>query len=233
MKLLNVLLLFLILAVTAPTLRAEQSGARVGTVAETMQSGGYTYIRLQEPEQWIATGPLQVSPGDQVQYAGGMEMRNFHSNSLDRTFESIWFMENVSTLGSKPEQTQQGAAPGQGPELPVIPQSAAASSPVAGEIERLEGGKNIAEVQAERLALAGQQVSLRARVIKVSENIMGKNWVTLQDGSVAAPDDKLIATTTQPVTVGATVVAKGTVRSDVDIGSGYQYDVLLEDTSFE
>ena len=160
-------------------------------------------------------------------------MRDFHSNSLDRTFESIWFMEKVSTLGNSPEQTQQGAAPEQAMELPIIPESAAVSSPVAGEIERLEGGRNIAEVQAERLALAGQQVSLRARVVKVSEYIMGKNWVTLQDGSGAAPDDKLIATTTELVAVGATVVATGTVRSDVDIGSGYQYDVLLEDASFE
>ena len=233
MKMSTLLLLVLALAAGAPTLRAEQSGPRVGTVAETMQSGGYTYIRLKEPDLWIATGPLEVSAGDAVQYTGGMEMRDFHSNSLDRTFESIWFMEHVSALGSNPGQPQQGAATGQGAELPMVPQSASVAAPAAGEIERLEGGRNIAEVHAERAALDGQQVSLRARVIKVSEYIMGKNWVTLQDGSGTAPDDKLIASTTELVAVGATVVAKGTVRSDVDIGSGYQYEVLLEDTSFE
>ena len=92
-----------------------------------------------------------------------------HSKSLDRTFESIWFV---------------------------------------------------------------QEVSLRAKVIKVSENIMGMNWITLQDGTGTAPNDKLIATSSELVTVGEVVTAKGLLQNDVDLGYGYHYAALLEEATF-
>jgi hypothetical protein len=75
-------------------------------------------------------------------------------------------------------------------------------------------------------------VSLNARVIKVNKNIMGKNWVTLQDGTGTEPDHKLLATSQQMVAPGDLVVAKGKVTRDVDLGYGYTYKVLLEEASF-
>ena len=69
-------------------------------------------------------------------------------------------------------------------------------------------------------------------VIKVNANIMGKNWITLQDGTGAAPNDKLIATSSEMVTVGEIVTAKGVIRNDVDLGYGYHYAALLEDATF-
>jgi hypothetical protein len=61
---------------------------------------------------------------------------------------------------------------------------------------------------------------------------MGKNWVTLQDGTGAAPNDKLITTSLETVTAGDVVTAKGVIHNDVDLGSGYRYDVLLEEATF-
>jgi hypothetical protein len=61
---------------------------------------------------------------------------------------------------------------------------------------------------------------------------MGKNWITLQDGTGAAPNDKLLATSQEKATLGETVTVQGVVRTDVDLGSGYRYDVLLEEATF-
>ena len=61
---------------------------------------------------------------------------------------------------------------------------------------------------------------------------MGKNWVTLQDGTGAEPDNKLIATSEELVSPGDLVIASGTLRYDADIGSGYKYKVLLEKAIF-
>ena len=47
-----------------------------------------------------------------------------------------------------------------------------------GEIAPLEGGKTIADIHTESEKLKDQQVTLRAKVMKVSENILGKNWGT-------------------------------------------------------
>ena len=46
------------------------------------------------------------------------------------------------------------------------------------------------------------------------------------------PDNKLLATSQELVKPGDTVVATGIVRTDMDIGSGYKYKVLLEEVTF-
>jgi hypothetical protein len=69
-------------------------------------------------------------------------------------------------------------------------------------------------------------------VMKINTHIMGKNWITLQDGSGTEPENKLLATSQEVVAPGDIVIVKGTVRTDVDLGYGYQYKVLLEEASF-
>ena len=68
--------------------------------------------------------------------------------------------------------------------------------------------------------------------MKVSLDISGKNWITLQDGTGTAPNNKLIATTSEVVAVGDLVTVTGVVHTDVDLGSGYNYSVLLEEAKF-
>jgi len=207
------------------------TGLKSGTVAETIDAGGYTYIRLKESETWIATSTMEVSEGTEIEFAGGSEMQNFHSKSLNRTFESIWFVGNVSTSGSGAPPVQPGTEP-HGSVHDLIPNSPAIASPMPGEIEKLEGGQSIAEILADPASLDTKEVSLRATVTKVNADIMGRNWITLQDGTGTAPGNKLLATSQEMVAVGEIVTAKGVIKSEVDLGSGYQYVALLEDATF-
>lgn len=85
----------------------------------------------------------------------------------------------------------------------------------------------IADLRAQRAANAGKVLSMRGRVVKINRGIMGKNWIHLRDSSDALP---LVITTQGDSQVGALVVAKGKVGVDRDIGAGYNYDVLLEDS---
>ena len=64
------------LMIYAPVMMA----AETGTVAESMESGGYVYIRL-ENGVWIAANRFVVAKGDEIQYSGAMEMNNFESES--------------------------------------------------------------------------------------------------------------------------------------------------------
>jgi hypothetical protein len=61
---------------------------------------------------------------------------------------------------------------------------------------------------------------------------MGKNWITLRDGTGTEPDNKIIATSSELVSPGDLVIASGTVKTDIDIGAGYKYKVLLEEATF-
>jgi hypothetical protein len=223
---LAVLLLFTPLAALA------QEEARGGIVAESFESGGYLYLRLEEPETWIATSPNDIKVGDRVEFTGGMLMNNFQSRTLERTFDSIWFVQSVTLAGRDIASLHESAQSGHVPTPGHIQKPEAVAAPAKGEIEPLDGGVTVAGITAEPGTLEGQAVRLRAKVIKTSANIMGKNWVTLQDGSGETPGDKLIATTTETVSAGDIVIAEGTIRTNVDLGSGYLYKVLLEKATF-
>jgi hypothetical protein len=64
-----------------------------GKVVETMNSGGYTYVNLENNGQktWVAIPATPVKVGQEVKCQPGTEMRNFTSNTLKRTFASIFF----------------------------------------------------------------------------------------------------------------------------------------------
>ncbi len=200
-----------------------------GTVAETMISGGYVYVRLQENDRWVASTPITIAVGDKVNYAGGAMMKNFNSRTLNRTFEWILFAQNLEVINEVNADTHANS-PTNPPH--AVAKSAAAIPPAAGEIAPLDGGKTIADIRASYGQLKNQQVSLRARVMKVSENILGKNWITLQDGTGTAPDNKLLATSSELVDIGVLVTVTGIVKTDVDLGSGYKYKVILEEATF-
>jgi hypothetical protein len=68
-----------------------------------MDSGGYTYARVAigEDEMWAAGPQTQLAVGDTVSLTGPMPMSNFTSNTLDRTFEVILFVD-AFTPGAPP-----------------------------------------------------------------------------------------------------------------------------------
>ncbi len=227
MNSLRTLLMVCVILAFAPAAFAADAGARVGTVAETMESGGYVYMKL-EDGQWIAANYFPVAKGDKIQYSGAMEMNNFHSSTLDRTFESILFVSAAGPVnGAEAGDADMPASAHGG-----MGGAALANAPAPGEVKALDGGKTVAAIYAESGQLKGQVVELNAKVVKVSDNIMGKNWVTLQDGTGTEPADRLMATTQETVEPGALVTVKGTVNTDVNLGYGYLYKVLLEEASF-
>ncbi|MEW8314182.1 MAG: hypothetical protein AB2669_14110 [Candidatus Thiodiazotropha endolucinida] len=213
---------------------ADEEGSISGTVAEVIDVGNYTYIQLSEQGTWIATSHLPVVVGDTIEYRGGIEMRDLYSKALDRKFDSVIFVQAAKQVDESVESSRHQTLKGEGHgnENRQTQRLTTVQVPIPGEIPQLADGKTIADIMADATQLNEQSVSLRARVIKVSPNIMGKNWITLQDGTGTPPNDKLIATSTEQVMPGELVIASGVIRYNVDIGSGYTYKVLLEQTKF-
>jgi hypothetical protein len=105
-------------------------------------------------------------------------------------------------------------------------------APAPGEIKPLPGGKTIAEIYAEPGEMKDQVVSLNAKVIRFKSKLMGKNWIALQDGTGSKPDNKIVATSQEVVKPGDLVIVKGTLATNVDLGRGYSYKVMLEEATF-
>ncbi len=81
----------------APVVAAPAQAVISGTVLETMNAAGYTYLQVDTgtDQPWVAIPETQLAVGDQVSYRQGMVMKNFPSKSLDRTFESIVFSSGL------------------------------------------------------------------------------------------------------------------------------------------
>jgi hypothetical protein len=173
-----------------------------------------------------------VQVGDVVQTDEGMAMTGFTSKTLDRTFNVVYFVSSLQNLsgGSQPLAQVSGEIP---PGHPDIGGGEAATA--VATVEAYEEGKDIAYVYANKDELAGQAITLRGKVVKYNPNILGWNFVHIQDGSGSAAmgDNDLIATTTAEIAVGETVVLQGTIVLDKDFGAGYSYPVLLDDASLK
>uniref|UniRef100_C6E3I8 Lipoprotein n=1 Tax=Geobacter sp. (strain M21) TaxID=443144 RepID=C6E3I8_GEOSM len=68
--------------------------AITGKVVETMDAGGYTYIRLERDggeKIWAAVPAMETKVGDELTLAPGNTMTGFTSKSLNRTFDKIIF----------------------------------------------------------------------------------------------------------------------------------------------
>ncbi|QOP45560.1 GW dipeptide domain-containing protein [Sulfurimonas paralvinellae] len=183
-------------------------------VLKTMNSGGYTYIKVSDKGQsyWIVMTQRSLKPGDTIKYSEQGWMQNFHSKTLNRTFDKILFAADVTT--QKSQKT---------PAKPNIMHS---------QYEE-KGTQSIAKLFKERTQYAGTKVTVKGKVTKVSQQIMGRNWVHIQDGSrYQGMDDLVFTTKTTPPKVGSIVYTKGVAVKDKDFGYGYFYPLIIEQANF-
>ncbi len=96
-------------------------------------------------------------------------------------------------------------------------------------IVKPKGGKTVQEIYQEKDKLNGKRVTLRGKVVKYNEAVMGKNWLHLRDATSKEPANDLVVTTQTKTKVGDTVLVEGNVTLDKDLGGGYRYDVIIED----
>lgn len=206
-----------------------------GVVAETMNSGGYTYARLTADgkDTWIAGTEFTLALGDTVTAAVDMAMERFHSRTLNRDFPIIYFVREVARNGTAlSASSAPAAAPAlvgshgarDGAEAPAAPPSLIPLVPPT------PGGVTVADVWAKRAALSGTSVVVRGKVMKVNLDIMGTNWYHLQDGSgvVADGTHDLVVTSSAQIQTGEVVTVSGVLSTAKDFGAGYAYEAIVE-----
>ncbi len=205
---------------TTDTKGAPAPALLTGKVLEKLDGGGYSYFLLEiaGKKSWIATPPGGGKVGEVVSFPMGIEMKDFNSKALNRTFDSIIFTDGAS-------QGNVNSAP-----KTVAP----ADKPLDVKVAKADGPNayTVVELYGKSGDLNGKEVVVQGRVVKVSRQIMGKNWVHLQDGSgdSSLGSNNLVTTTQDIAVVGDLVVATGKLAKDKDFGGGYQYAVIIEET---
>lgn len=207
-----------------------------GTVLETMNSGGYTYVHLDTGSKklWAAGPEAQISVGQVIVMDKGMAMPQFHAKSLDRTFEVIYFVGSIAPKdgAGQAQKSPHGDMGGMG----VAAEETGASHSVVEkadvkDVDKVAGGYTVEEIFSGGAALAGKQVKVRGQVVKFTANIMGTNWVHIQDGTGSGATADLTVTTSAVVAAGDMVTVEGSLTVDKDFGAGYKYAAIIEDAT--
>lgn len=228
-----------------------------GTVIETMNSAGYTYMLVGTGgvQTWVAIPETTVKKGSQVRYYEGTVMPNFTSKTLNKTFENIVFSEGLaktadsgpSTPAAQPAspeesfsaalQAEQKDSPAAAPSAQETGGSAVAIAPLQEISIPKASGENaytVTEVFTNAKELAGKKIRLQGKVVKFNANIMGKNWVHLQDGTgnpLKNSHDLVFTTDAPPPALDSIVTMEGILAADKDFGAGYKYAAIVEQAS--
>lgn len=220
----------------------------------------YVLVKQGTNEIWVASKPFVAEVGKVVSVPRYWPMKDFKSAALGRTFDWILFASKVLVQGQTspapaalPEghPSLPGAGGGGGAELPAghpsigtkqpsagaghpdVPQRQSTAPPPVvkkGSVKKARGGYTIKDCFAKKRKLTGKQVKVRGVVMKYSPEILGANWIHLQDGTY---EKNLVVTTQESVQVGDRVVITGPITYDKNIGAGYVYPALVEGASVE
>ena len=185
-------------------------------VQKTLNSGGYTYMKVKDGKNsyWIAMTQRDVKVGDSIKFSEQGWMKNFHSKTLNRTFDNILFAADAN--GQTQAQKMQNIQPN-----------------IMHSKYQTKDTLTIAQLFKNRDAYVGKKVTLRAKVTKVATQIMKRNWIHLEDGSRFMNMDDLVFTSSKfAPKVGDVIYATGTVVKDKDFGYGYFYPLIIENASF-
>jgi hypothetical protein len=211
--------------------RTVAANVVTGEVLEIKNVESYTYLRLKTPtgETWAAVATAPVKKGAKVTIENATVMNNFQSKALNKTFPSVVFGTLAAAPGSTAKTGKEAASPHTGVAKPTdaadvqVPKASGANA------------RTVAEIMTKPAELKDKPVLVRGKVVKYNAGIMGKNWIHLRDGSGSAADNTndVIVTTTEQAKVGDVVTAKGVVRTDRNLGSGYSYKVIVEEATLQ
>ncbi|AMC12030.1 hypothetical protein Lupro_12500 [Lutibacter profundi] len=209
----------------------NKSGVHEVVAQEVLQVKDYTYIRALEDgkEKWLAVPSFQAEVGKTYYFKNGMEMPNFESRELKRTFPTIYFVEGVSTdpnvstiLNSVNTNTIDTNTINLSPKSkPKLEKKAVKIKPITGSVTIEQLYKNAKQYE-------GKIVKVKGKVTKFNPAIMNKNWIHIQDGTEYNGKFDLTLVTDAQGNVGDVIVIEGKVSLNKDFGYGYFYELIVE-----
>lgn len=190
-------------------------------VIEVIQASSYTYMKVKEgsKEYWIATVKEDMAVGSKYSFGDALQMDNFTSKELNRTFPVIYF---ISENGESSEIEQNIMA------APVTMGKPKVEPLTDVVISQNAGGVSISELYRNRNSYSDKKVKVKGKVVKVNMEVMDRNWVHIQDGTSDSGNFDLTVTTLESAKVGDILEFEGTIAINKDFGAGYVYDLIME-----
>ncbi|OFY85222.1 MAG: hypothetical protein A3F72_05435 [Bacteroidetes bacterium RIFCSPLOWO2_12_FULL_35_15] len=201
---------------------ATSSDAHKVVAKEVLQTSQYTYILGKEgdADHWLAAKKMDAKVGETYYFTGGLPMTKFESKELKRTFDEVFFLDNISTTPVA-ANAQEAPVVSSGSAIPLEKKEVT--------VKKDKGEISIASLFENKKTYSGKTIKIKGQVSKFSAGIMKKNWIHLQDGTDFSGKFDLTITTDQVVKVGDNITLEGKITLDKDFGFGYFYDVIMEE----
>lgn len=188
-----------------------------GSINQTVDIPGYTLWEMSDGTGsiWVAGSSQDIEQGSRITATGNLNT-DFYSSTLDKTFSVLliasWISdENASSPSLYPPHGMDGQV------LTNI------------TVPAIEGGTRIEDILNDTTGFDGKEVKVAANVL-TNVVLIDYCMLTIDDGTgqlkAKAPNSFVFSK-------GENIVVSGTISTDVDIGSGYHYDILLEITDKE
>ncbi|MEI8201438.1 MAG: hypothetical protein WCH34_00385 [Bacteroidota bacterium] len=216
-----------------------KKGVHTVVVQEIIQTSNYTYFRLSElgnPQiketdtLWAAVTRTESKIGETLYYKGGFPMKDFPSKELNRTFKEVLFLDSLSHTSDFAKK-EMAAIPSH--QYMSTADSTMAMKPkitkVEVKVDPIAGGVSIADLYSKKASFSGKTIKVKGKVTKFSPEIMGKNWIHIQDGTESNGKFDLTITTSSTVNVGDVLGFEGKISLNKDLGHDYFYEVIMED----
>ena len=216
-------------AATPAEATATKDNTLTGAVLERIDAPAFSYLRLQTSagEVWAGVPLATVEKGTQVTVYDATPMKDFESKGIKRKFALVYLgtLTPAGTARQTGAQALQSNPHGQARQ--VVAEVKAGSIPKATSSD----ARTVAELWDQRTALNEKAVTIRGKVMKFNGNVLGRNWVHLQDGTgdSAKGTHDITVTTKDELAPGEVTTIKGIVRLDKNFGAGYVYALIVED----
>lgn len=198
--------------------------SHVGIIKEKLDAREYSYLFVEENNNsyWIAVPKTDLQPGESVYYSEFMEMKDFRSETLDKTFETVLFVQDARAHGNMDQNINNPHE-----------QSLSSIEKENVQIEKAKDGYTIEELYSNKTDLENKTVKVAGKVVKANLGIMNRNWFHIQDGTGEKGSHDLTLISDDVVEVGEQVEVEGTLVKDKDFGSGYFYPLVIENAKIK
>ncbi len=170
-------------------------------------------------------GPKPASPQGGAMM--NVSMTNPHGSMGDNAAASD-FTSALSQESGGAQAIDPGAEVSMGSSKAIVPF-------VELSLEKANGanGYTVSEVFAKAEDLNGKTVRIKGQVVKFSPQIMGTNWLHLQDGTGDPQKNThdLVVTSPSQAGKGDIVTVEGVLAANKDFGFGYKYNVIIENVT--
>ena len=202
---------------------AAENGIVIGLkevrVVKVTPGEKYQFAEVREGDKtyWIASTARNIRAGETYFYNEALIRTQFESAELQTVFDTLLLVTRLVPEGLQGELKAPLHKVNTG-EQDDQAQEADQASPVSLDLSELI--QNPAPYE-------NQWVEFSGTCVKVNPGIMGRNWVHLK--ALGEAGGEVVLTTQEEIEVGQVVRMQAVVKRNRDFGSGYRYDLLLEE----